>query len=255
MVAKRIPTTGQLTVHAVCGVAARRRYMSRQSHGDAFDQALAQAVERGFVAAFRWLGNRDSAREACQEAAAKTLNARQTYDPSKPLYPWFYRILRNHCLDRLRRDRRDGNSNVAVGLVNADIATQNSAEESVDARQREAAVNRAIVALPADLREIIELRHFQDMSYREMSEALDIPVGTVMSKLYRARMKLRESLLNKDIKGNWPRESGDRGQVIPQAKSAVRQQDYEISWQFSDPKAEGKGAEREHAVGFLPPPS
>ena len=70
-----------------------------------------------------------------------------------------------------------------------------SAEESLEARQREAAVNRAIGTLSSDLREIIELRHFQDLSYRKMSEVLEIPVGTVMSKLYRARTKLREILL------------------------------------------------------------
>ena len=71
MVSQSIPTVGRLTAQTVYGVDANRRNMGHRSHDQAFEQALAKAVERGFVAAFRWLGNRDSAHDACQEAAAR----------------------------------------------------------------------------------------------------------------------------------------------------------------------------------------
>ena len=62
---------------------------------------LEEAMRRGYVAAFRLLGNPDAAKDACQEAAARALSASDRYDPARPFYPWFHRILRNHCLDRL----------------------------------------------------------------------------------------------------------------------------------------------------------
>ena len=61
--------------------------------------------------------------------------------------------------------------------------------------ERQAAVLRGIARLEDDLREIIELRHFQDLSYEAMAEVLGCPIGTVMSRLYRARKRLRDLLL------------------------------------------------------------
>ena len=81
MVSQSIPTVGQLTAQTVCCVDANRRNMGQRSPDETFERALAKAVERGFVAAFRWLGNGDTAREACQEAAAKTLKARGSCEP------------------------------------------------------------------------------------------------------------------------------------------------------------------------------
>ena len=63
---------------------------------------LSEAMPRGYVAAFRWLGTRDEARDACQEAALRAWGARKSYDGKRAFYPWFYRILRNVCVDRLR---------------------------------------------------------------------------------------------------------------------------------------------------------
>ncbi len=168
-----------------------------------FSEALDDAVQRGYVAAYRWLGSRDEARDACQEAAARALAAKRRYDPNRSFYPWFYRILKNHCLDRLKRRGRNpesvyddsvsSDSNSAPDAVER-AGTADSAEQRLLKNERERAVAAAIAQLPADLREMIELRHFQDLSYREMGELLGCPEGTVMSRLYRARKRLRELL-------------------------------------------------------------
>jgi RNA polymerase sigma-70 factor (ECF subfamily) len=151
---------------------------------------LGEAMRRGYVAAFRLLGNPDESRDACQEAAARALNASDRYDPDKPFYPWFHRILRNHCVDRLRRRKR---------LVQGDdselVDDAPTAESSMFESERSRAVVRGIADLPDDLREIIELRHFQDASYEEIATILDCPLGTVMSRLYRARKALRAKLM------------------------------------------------------------
>ena len=150
---------------------------------------LREAMSRGYIAAFRWLGREDQARDACQEAALKALRAEAQYDRSRPFYPWFYRILKNHCLDRLRRRKTAA---VTLEQDPAD-ATPGVERRAIQGEQR-MAVQRAIATLKGELREVIELRHFQDVSYDEMAHILGIPVGTVMSRLYRARKTLRTKL-------------------------------------------------------------
>ena len=154
------------------------------------EEQIEAAMRRGYVAAFRILGDPDDARDACQEAAARVLAARDRYDPEQPLYPWFYRVLKNHCLDRLRRRGR-----IEARQVDQEVAdASKTAESRVLDDERSRAVRSAIAGLPEDQREIIELRHFQDLSYEEMAKVLNCPTGTVMSRLYRARKSLRAAL-------------------------------------------------------------
>ena len=176
-----------------------------------FEWLLNEAMKRAYVAAYRFMRNRDAAQEAVQEAAARALTARLRYDSSRPFYPWFYRILKNHCIDLLgKRGRLAPDSERTLERA---VATTGSAEQAVIQSERERAVARAIERLPEDLREIIELRHFQDLSYEEMASVLDCPLGTVMSRLYRARKTMR-GYLQKDPefrRGNEGRIGGVQG--------------------------------------------
>jgi RNA polymerase sigma-70 factor (ECF subfamily) len=153
---------------------------------------LEQALPRAYVAAFRWLGNREESRDACQEAAARVLTAADRYDPARPFYPWFYRILRNLCMDRLKGRRRS--VAVADQLQHEPGPRADTAEGRLLVKEQAMAMNRAIAGLKDELEEVIELRHFQDLSYEEMAAIIDCPIGTVMSRLYRARKALREVL-------------------------------------------------------------
>ncbi len=152
------------------------------------DEQLAEATRRGYVAAYRWLRRPDQASDACQEAAARVLAHRDRFDASRPLYPWFYRILKNHCFDRLKARKRFADEEREVVDPTKDVEARAVGVES------QLAVRRAISALDEPLREIIELRHFQDASYEEIATILEIPAGTVMSRLYRARRALRAEL-------------------------------------------------------------
>ena len=157
---------------------------------DPMQQYLQEALPRGYIAAFRILGNPEESRDACQEAAVRAIAAKERYDSSQPFYPWFYRILKNYCFDLLKqRGRTESES------TSEPIALESSAENKLMVHEQSDAVNKAIKRLPDDLREMIELRHFQDLSYEEMAEILECPVGTVMSRLYRARKTLRKALL------------------------------------------------------------
>ena len=171
--------------------------------------ALEDACRRGYVAAYRFLGNREESRDACQEAAARVLTARASYDQGQPFYPWFYRILKNHCLDRLKDRRRLKTTSEEPAPARGEGADA-GAETQVLEQERARAVNKSITELPAELRELIELRHFQDLGYEEMARILDCPIGTVMSRLYRARKLLREALLATPDSGFEP-SPGRRG--------------------------------------------
>lgn len=167
---------------------------------------LEQVLPQAYVAAFRWMGNRDESRDACQEAAARVLSAADRYDPTRPFYPWFYRILRNLCMDRLKRR---GRTSRTLERIEHEIPSKNdSAESRLLTEERIQAMNRAIAQLADELREVIELRHFQDLSYEEMAEIVGCPIGTIMSRLYRARKQLRQALQEP---GETDRAPGERG--------------------------------------------
>lgn len=151
---------------------------------------LETALPKAYVAAFRILGDRDEARDACHDAARKALVAGASYDRSRPFYPWFRRIVKNCCLDRIGVRKGDRSSPMLVEPADAGPG----AEEGLLDRERGLAVARAVLTLPDELRAVIELRHFEDASYRDIAEALGLPEGTVMSRLFRARRALREAL-------------------------------------------------------------
>ncbi len=135
------------------------------------------------------LGNQDEAADAVQDAFAKVLGRPQAYSAEKgPLKPWFLRLVRNHCIDLIRR-RRPGDD--SVDLLND---PRPGPEATLEIAQRDAGLQRALAQLPAEKRQIIVLRDYLDLGYAEIAVVLDIAPGTVMSRLHRARMELKEAL-------------------------------------------------------------
>lgn len=137
------------------------------------------------------LGNRDDAEDAAQSAMVKALKSFDKLRGREPR-PWLLAIVRNECMDMLRaRKRFDSWSEEA--LVSAACPAPDPA--SVVIREFEAgAVRKAIDELPGPFREVILLREIEEMSYRDIAVVIDAPVGTVMSRLARARQKLQEML-------------------------------------------------------------
>lgn len=152
---------------------------------------LGDAMKRGYVAAFRLLRTPEAAHDACQEAALRALAAAERYDPARPFYPWFHRILRNHCFDILAGRKRMIVTEAPPETTETGAA---GAESHVLSDEQARAVAAAIERLDDDLKDVIELRHFQDASYDEIATILEIPIGTVMSRLYRARKTLKKLL-------------------------------------------------------------
>jgi RNA polymerase sigma-70 factor (ECF subfamily) len=156
---------------------------------------LAQIGGGAHALAIQILGNADDAQDAVHDAIAAALGNPGAYDARKgPLKPWFLRVVRNRCIDMLRRRRPESSM-----LVEELQSSARTPEEALEASQARSRVGHALASLPADRREIIVLRDYLDLSYAEIAEVLDIAPGTVMSRLHRARMALKEGLDN-DVK-------------------------------------------------------
>ena len=144
--------------------------------------------------AIQILGNADDAADAVQDAFATVLGKPEAYDDRKgPLKPWFLRVVRNRCLDQLRRQRP--NDLPVAELVDSG----DTPEQALQIAQRDAVLKRALAAISVDQRQIIVLRDYLDLPYAEITEVLRVAPGTVMSRLHRARLALKE-VLEVDVK-------------------------------------------------------
>lgn len=156
---------------------------------DAMRQQLIQLGNGAHALATQMLGNSDDAIDAVHDVFIKVLNKPQAYNASKgPLSPWFLRIVRNHCIDLIRRRR--------PGTVEVDDLRHPGPgpEKSLELSQRDMELQTALMSLSSDQRQIIVLRDYLDLAYAEIADVLDIAPGTVMSRLHRARLALKEEL-------------------------------------------------------------
>ena len=185
--------------------ATRLMILVKNGDRSAFDQLVESLRSRAFHVAHGLVGSRDDAMELSQEAFLKTYRARATFRDGEPFLPWFHRILRNTCFTYLRKhgkikqrsltpgfndDSREGSGEWE--LVDDDTAAPN---ERMEADERAQAFWRAFKKLSPRDREILSLRHFHDHSYQQIAAGLGIPIGTVMSRLFHARRRLRDELV------------------------------------------------------------
>ncbi len=166
----------------------------------AFESLTALLRGRAYRVARSLVGSREDALDMTQETFMKVFRARATFRDGEPFLPWFHRILRNTCISHLRKTRRvrvtslsaDGPDGETIDWQVEDPAP--GPEEKAERGERVDAFRAAFALLSARDREILTLREFEDLSYRQIAEALAIPEGTVMSRLFHARRRLRERL-------------------------------------------------------------
>jgi RNA polymerase sigma-70 factor (ECF subfamily) len=149
----------------------------------------------------RVLRDPEDARDAAQEAFARAYAGIGTFDAAQPFAPWVLRIARNHCLDVIRR-RLPAQTRVELDAEPEEGAPRELADpdavrgdDALERRQVSAQLDRAVAALPQNYREVIQLFHVEHLSYKEIAATLDVPIGTVMTWLHRARAKLKASLV------------------------------------------------------------
>jgi RNA polymerase sigma-70 factor (ECF subfamily) len=151
----------------------------------------------------RWLlGNEQDAADAVHDAFVRATRSAHTYAGGNAR-AWWLAIVRNCCLAALKTRRREA-PGVAVGtIVDAGIdAAANDVESAAQAEQRSRAIERQLRALPVEFREALILREIEDLSYREIADVLDVPIGTVMSRLSRGRALLQKALAPRTPEGD-----------------------------------------------------
>ena len=156
-----------------------------------FHHLLASHRPRVLRLALGWLGDEQEAREATQDALLKAWAARDRYDATRPFYPWLRVIARNTFRDRKARSRHAALPGLEPERVAGD---GRSPEQHAAASESERRLHRALSTLSEEHRQIVVLRHFEDLSYAECAEILGVPEGTVMSRLYRARKALAAAI-------------------------------------------------------------
>jgi RNA polymerase sigma-70 factor (ECF subfamily) len=131
-----------------------------------------------------------SADDLVQSACERALRFADRFEPGTRFDAWMFKILRNLWIDTVRRAQKDA-LHGSVDCV--DMAAASGGAADLEAKLTLAAVRTAIEALPDDQREIVFLVCVEDLSYRAVAEMLDIPIGTVMSRLARARLRLKNA--------------------------------------------------------------
>ena len=167
--------------------------------GAMHDTAALRYLDELFRYAMVLTRNQTDAEDLVQETYVRGLKAIGSLRPDSNLKSWLFTILRNTWLNQLRQMRaapRIIELDTDEGTADLAVATSRGPHTLyVEARERDL-VREAIQLLPLEFREIILLREYEELSYQEIANLLDCPAGTVMSRLARARSKLRALLLN-----------------------------------------------------------
>ncbi|MCF6278265.1 MAG: sigma-70 family RNA polymerase sigma factor [Anaerolineales bacterium] len=165
--------------------------LAAQGDQDAFSELIQRHQSAVFNVAHRMLGNRRDAEDIAQEAFIRAYRAFHTFDIERPLLPWLRRIATNLCLNRIKQTRPL--LSLEEGLPPPKEPRPGPEAQTAN-RERDAQIRNAILALPPRYRAVIELRHFQALSYIEIAESLKRPLSDIKSDLFRARKILAKEL-------------------------------------------------------------
>ncbi len=170
----------------------------RKSKAELFGEMAAQHERAVYLLCLRMMGNSEDALDCAQEAMLNAYRAFDRFHGDNQGKTWFLRIAHNVCIDQLRK-RRNIVSLDSLREEGFDPADQHtlSPYAQLEQKERRELLREAVEELPDDQKAVIVLRDFQDLSYEEIGEALDIPLGTVKSRLKRAREKIKQILQQK----------------------------------------------------------
>ncbi|HJV44593.1 MAG TPA: RNA polymerase sigma factor [Bacillota bacterium] len=161
---------------------------ARSGDRDALIQLLRDIEKPVYRTAIYILKNEQDALDAAQEALIRIYNKIHTYQEKAKFSTWVQRIVTNICIDHCRKKREQ-----TVSIDEHDLLLQDPADVEGEVERGDTAteIRRAIDRLPEHHRSVIVLRYVQDFSYAEIAEALELPINTVKSHLFRARQQLQ----------------------------------------------------------------
>ncbi len=175
---------------------------ARSGDREAMDALIRKHEKRAYQYAYRLTTNPDEASDVVADAFVRVYGALKNFKGQSAFTTWLYRILTNCFLDSRKRERSRPTVSIEATLVTAEgeidrqiVDDGESPHEASLRTERERLMQNAVERLPEYQRAMIVMYHVEALSYEDIAEALDLPIGTVKSRLNRARLSLRELLV------------------------------------------------------------
>ena len=168
--------------------------LARYLAGDleSFDRLMTAHEGKVFAVCLRMLGDRDKALDAAQETFITVLRKADSFQGRSAFTTWLYRIAVNACYDLLRKEGRRPVAPLPETCQPADP----SSLWKLEAAEARPAIERALAELPAEYAAVVTLSDLQDLPLQTVAEVLELPLGTVKSRLFRGRKQLAHALRN-----------------------------------------------------------
>ncbi|CAN5529770.1 sigma-70 family RNA polymerase sigma factor [soil metagenome] len=165
---------------------------------DAFGEIVTRWERKIFALCFGMLSREEEAKDAAQETFIAAYRNIKNFRGEAKVSSWLHRIAVNQCLTTKRRAKTrseiylddEENAEDKIFIVSPNLSPSKTTEQS----ERSALVRQAVVSLPLDLKKVIVMKEFEDMTFQEISDNLDLPLSTVKSRLYTALKQLRMKL-------------------------------------------------------------
>lgn len=167
---------------------------------EAFSELVELYKDKVYQISYRMLGNTHEAQDIAQEAFLRAYINLDSYDVNRKFSTWLFRITTNLSIDRIRKKKPDFYLDEEISgtdgltLSSQLAASDDSPEDEVVMREMQDWVQNEILSLPVKYRSAIILKYIEDLSLKEISEILDLPVATIKTRIHRGREALRKKL-------------------------------------------------------------
>ena len=169
-----------------------------------FHRIFEEYADRVYNHALRMVGNPQDAEEAAQDVFINIYNGLAAFRGESRLSTWIYRITANVCLSRIRQKQLPTDSLDAEPARIRNIGAASDVEQSMEDRELCDRLLKLVGRLPERYRQIVTPHYFQELSYEELAQVTDLPVGTIGSHLYRAKAMLRDHFLKEGVSYGLP---------------------------------------------------
>ncbi len=165
---------------------------------EAFGEIVRRWERKIFALCFGMLGREDEARDAAQEAFIAAYRNLSRFRGEAKVSSWLHRIAVNQCLTSKRRAKTRSEDFIDEEKHEEEryfVAPERlSPANSTESKERHTLVRQAVTSLPAELRQVVVMKEFEEMTFQEISETLEVPLSTVKSRLYTGLKQLRSKL-------------------------------------------------------------
>jgi RNA polymerase sigma-70 factor (ECF subfamily) len=167
---------------------------TRRGEVEAFGEVVKRYQQSVFNVCYRMLGERMEAEDLAQETFIRAYQRLETFDADRPFGPWIRRVATNTCLNHIQGQKPESYE-LDEERDRSPVPSGEQPEIYLQGTQVAEEIRKAIISLPPHYHAVIELRHYQEMSYSEIADALELPISDVKSHLYRARRRLAKLLV------------------------------------------------------------